>query len=60
MEQFDFVAEAVLTAFIIGAIFGAIVALHLRSGKKIKLSRVDNLMPKAIPVRSRESHTRRR
>jgi hypothetical protein len=60
MEHFNFMAESVMMAFIIGAIFGAVVALHLRSGRVIKLNRTDDLIPKPITVRSQESHSRRR
>ncbi len=61
MEQLHLIVEAVVMAFVIGGIVGAIVALNLRPGKGWVESELDDFIAKPIPVRSQsQQHPRRR
>ena len=58
MEQLHIVVEAVVMAFMIGGIVGAIVALNLRSGKALTGENA-GITPDAIPVKTRDPRSRR-
>lgn len=59
MEQVHVIVEAVVMAFMIGGIVGAVAALHLRSGSASRQEDA-RMTPDAVPAKTRDAHTRRR
>lgn len=58
MEQLHLLVEAVVMAFMIGGIVGALVALHLRSSREWNKQDAA-IAVKTLPVESRAPHRRR-
>ena len=54
MDMITFMAEAVVMAFLIGGICGAVIALHLRSDKV----EMEDSELKPVPVRSEHRRDR--